>query len=79
MATSIEVVLPFEIKIAADAKPGDQLTIGGKFDYLICADICIPEGVDAFDHAAGCATALATDDDGQRDHRRDAAAAFPSR
>lgn len=40
-----EVVLPFEVKIAADAKPGDILTIGGKFEYLICADICIPEDV----------------------------------
>ena len=40
-----EVTLPFEIKISADVKPGDQLTIGGKFEYLICADICIPEGV----------------------------------
>jgi thiol:disulfide interchange protein DsbD len=40
-----EVVFPFEIRIAADAKPGDQLTIGGLFDYLICADICINESV----------------------------------
>lgn len=40
-----EVTLPFEIKIAADAKAGDRLTIGAKFDYLICADICIPEEV----------------------------------
>ncbi|MEQ1783125.1 MAG: protein-disulfide reductase DsbD domain-containing protein [Hyphomonadaceae bacterium] len=40
-----EVTLPFEIKIAADAKVGDQLSIGGKFEYLICADICIPEDV----------------------------------
>ena len=40
-----EVTLPFEIKVGADAKVGDQLNIGGKFEYLICADICIPEGV----------------------------------
>ena len=40
-----EVTLPFEIKIAANVKSGDQITIGAKFDYLICADICIPEGV----------------------------------
>lgn len=40
-----EVTLPFDIKISADAKPGEQLTIGGKVDYLICADICIPEDV----------------------------------
>jgi len=40
-----EVVLPFEVKISPDAKPGDQITIAAKFDYLICADVCIPEGV----------------------------------
>jgi len=40
-----EVVLPFEVKISPNAKPGDQLTIGARFDYLICADICIPEDV----------------------------------
>ena len=40
-----EVVLPFEITIAADASPGDQLTINGLFDYLICADVCIPEAI----------------------------------
>lgn len=40
-----EVVLPFEIKVAADAKVGDTLTIGALFDYLICADVCIPEMV----------------------------------
>ncbi|MFT3724758.1 MAG: protein-disulfide reductase DsbD family protein [Hyphomonadaceae bacterium] len=40
-----EVVFPFDVKIAAGAKSGDILTIGGKFDYLICADICIPESV----------------------------------
>lgn len=40
-----EVTLPFEIKVAADVKPGEQITIGAKFDYLICADICIPEDV----------------------------------
>ena len=40
-----EVTLPFEIKVAADAKAGDQLSISGNIEYLICADVCIPEGV----------------------------------
>ncbi len=40
-----EVILPFEIRISSDAQPGDRLTIGAKFEYLICADICIPEDV----------------------------------
>jgi thiol:disulfide interchange protein/DsbC/DsbD-like thiol-disulfide interchange protein len=41
-----EVVLPFELSIPADAKVGDALSIGGTFDYLICADVCIPEAID---------------------------------
>jgi thiol:disulfide interchange protein DsbD len=40
-----EVVLPFEVKVSADAAVGSPLTIGAKFEYLICADICIPEDV----------------------------------
>lgn len=40
-----EVVFPFEIKVAADAKVGEALTVGALFDYLICADVCIPEAV----------------------------------
>lgn len=40
-----EVVLPFEVKISPEAKPGDRLTISAQFDYLICADVCIPEGI----------------------------------
>jgi thiol:disulfide interchange protein/DsbC/DsbD-like thiol-disulfide interchange protein len=41
-----QVVLPFQIQIAADAKPGQGILIGGKFEYLICADICIPEDIE---------------------------------
>ena len=40
-----EVVLPFEVKVAPEAAVGGALTIGATFDYLICADICIPETV----------------------------------
>ncbi len=40
-----EVILPFDLTIAPDAKAGDTLTIGALFDYLICADVCIPEAV----------------------------------
>jgi len=40
-----ELVLPFEVKIAQEAAVGAPLTIGATFDYLICADICIPEAV----------------------------------
>jgi thiol:disulfide interchange protein DsbD len=40
-----ELVLPFEVKIAPEAAVGAPLTIGATFDYLICADICIPEAV----------------------------------
>lgn len=41
-----QVVLPFQITIANDVKPGAEIPIAGKIDYLICADICIPESVD---------------------------------
>ncbi|MDP3494600.1 MAG: protein-disulfide reductase DsbD family protein, partial [Hyphomonadaceae bacterium] len=41
-----QVVLPFQIQIAADAKPGTDVPIGGKIEYLICADICIPEDIE---------------------------------
>jgi thiol:disulfide interchange protein DsbD len=40
-----ELVLLFDVKVAADAKVGGALTIGGVFDYLICADVCIPETI----------------------------------
>ncbi len=41
-----ELVLPFEVKIPASAKPGDTVSIGGAFDWLICQDVCIPENAD---------------------------------
>lgn len=41
-----QLVLPFQIQIAADAKPGTEAPIGGKIEYLICADICIPEDIE---------------------------------
>lgn len=40
-----ELVLLFQIKIADDVKPGSEIPVGGRIDYLICADICIPESV----------------------------------
>jgi thiol:disulfide interchange protein DsbD len=40
-----EVVLPFEVKISPEARAGDRLTISAQFDYLICADICVPEAL----------------------------------
>ncbi|RYZ11248.1 MAG: cytochrome C biogenesis protein, partial [Alphaproteobacteria bacterium] len=40
-----QVVLPFPVKISPDAKPGSEIPISGKIEYLICADVCIPEEV----------------------------------
>lgn len=40
-----QVVLPFPVTIAGDVKPGSEIPIAGKIEYLICADICIPEEV----------------------------------
>lgn len=41
-----QLVLPFQIEIGPDAKPGSDVAIGGKIEYLICADICIPEDIE---------------------------------
>ncbi|HEX5007832.1 MAG TPA: thioredoxin family protein [Hyphomonadaceae bacterium] len=38
-----QVVFPMEFKVPATLKPGDSLTIKGKFDFLICQEICIPD------------------------------------
>lgn len=40
-----QVVLPFQVTIADDVKPGTEIPVAGKIEYLICADVCIPEGV----------------------------------
>lgn len=41
-----EVVFPFEFKVPASAKPGETIDFAGKFDWLICQDVCIPEGAE---------------------------------
>jgi thiol:disulfide interchange protein DsbD len=41
-----QVVFPFEFKVPASAKPGETINFAGKFDWLICQDVCIPEGAD---------------------------------
>ncbi len=41
-----EVVLPFEVRIPETAQPGDTITLAGEGTWLICLDICIPEGGD---------------------------------
>ncbi|PZR96426.1 MAG: thiol:disulfide interchange protein [Stutzerimonas stutzeri] len=37
------VVLPVEISIPANAKPGETLTLSAKATWLVCEKICIPE------------------------------------
>ncbi len=41
-----QVVFPIEFRIPATAKPGEQITLKGKFDWLICQDVCVPEGAE---------------------------------
>lgn len=41
-----EVLLPLQITAPADARPGSTITLRGKADFLVCADICIPESAD---------------------------------
>ena len=38
-----EVVLPVQLTAPAGATPGSTVTLRGKADFLVCADICIPE------------------------------------
>lgn len=37
------VVLPVEISVPANAKPGETLTLSAKATWLVCEKICIPE------------------------------------
>ncbi|MBL8990318.1 MAG: hypothetical protein JNJ48_01925 [Phycisphaerae bacterium] len=36
----VTIIAP--LKIPAAAKPGDTLTIGGEFDWLVCKSLCLP-------------------------------------
>lgn len=38
-----EVILPVQVTAPAGAAPGSTVTLKGKADFLVCADICIPE------------------------------------
>ncbi|MBI1361441.1 MAG: cytochrome C biogenesis protein [Alphaproteobacteria bacterium] len=38
-----QVVLPFEVTVPADYKPGDKLELKGQARWLICSDVCVPE------------------------------------
>jgi thiol:disulfide interchange protein len=38
-----EVILPVQLTAPAGAAPGSTVTLRGKADFLVCADICIPE------------------------------------
>ena len=41
-----ELVLPAEFTIPATAKPGETIVLAGKFDWLICQEVCVPEAAD---------------------------------
>ena len=38
-----EVLLPVTLTAPASAQPGDTVTLKGQADFLVCADICVPE------------------------------------
>ena len=38
-----EVLLPLELTVPADARPGETLTLDAYATWLVCEDICIPE------------------------------------
>ncbi len=41
-----EILLPSTLTVAPDAKPGSELAIAARADWLVCKETCIPEGVD---------------------------------
>jgi len=41
-----EVLLPVAITAPANAKPGGSVLLKVRADYLVCKDICVPEGAD---------------------------------
>lgn len=41
-----EPLFPVPVRVSSDATPGDVLTFSGKAYYLVCREICIPEGFD---------------------------------
>jgi thiol:disulfide interchange protein len=43
---SDEVLLPLSLTAPADAKPGSTVTLTAKAQFLVCADICVPEDAD---------------------------------
>lgn len=43
---SDEVILPMQVTAPADARPGSTVVLKGKAEFLVCADICIPESAE---------------------------------
>lgn len=41
-----EVILPVELIVPTDARPGSTTVLKAKAEFLVCADICIPESAD---------------------------------
>lgn len=54
-----EVVLPVEITVPADARPGETFSLKANATWLVCEKICIPEeGSFTLDLAVGAASAV---------------------
>ena len=41
-----EVLHPVKLTASNDLKPGDQVTLAARADWLVCTEICIPDGAD---------------------------------
>lgn len=41
-----EVLLPMTVSAPTDAKPGQTVELKAKAEFLVCADICVPESAD---------------------------------
>lgn len=70
-----QVVLPVEISVPANARPGETLTLSAKATWLVCEKICIPEeGAFTLDLPIAATSAVAADAEARID---EAVAALP--
>jgi len=41
-----QVLLPAALSVSKDASPGQSVTLKARADYLVCQQVCVPEGAD---------------------------------
>ena len=72
-----QVYLPVPIHVPADARPGQTVTLKAQANWLVCSDVCIPEGGAVSVDVPVAAASAAPSADGQAVARTVAAAPRP--